>query len=667
MFTWSALGGVIGLLFAALWGTGTAVADQPFAVQSQITDRVGALGDRRAEVQQALDRLTAQRRVQLLVVYVKDFSGSNAQTWADRTAQQSGIGRRDLLMAVGTSARQYAVSADQNFALTDAQLDEVASVAIEPALRQNDWAGAAIGAADGYDAALGGQPIPAPQVTPGTANPSGDSGPSPLVWILPVGAGVAAGGAFLYVRSRQRRGDPSGGALGPDGRPAPTLDELDRQAGQLLVQTDDAIKTSEQEVGFAQAQFGAEAAAPFAEAVAFAKEQLDAAFRVRQRLDDSEPETPEQRRAMLEEILARCQAADQRLDAQSAAFDRLRDLEKNAPQVLAQVQAGHQELATKVGTARQQLAELASRYTTSALELVKTAPDEAQSRLDFARDNLDRAGNELRSGTTAQAAVHVQAAESAVGQARELLDAVDRHAHELSEASQALDAAIKDTTDDLATAQGLLSDERWRNELAPHVTRAAEVTSSVQQELARGPADPLAELRRLQEANQALDQALDGVRDRQAREKAARAQLDQAVLAARGEISASTDFINTHRGAVGSTPRTRLAEAQRLLAKAVELATTDPVSALSSAEQAGSLANEAGQLARQDIGGTDPAFGPMGGGGGGGRMADAMIGGILIDSILNSGRRSGGSRPAPTPGSFGGTATRGRRGAGGRF
>jgi hypothetical protein len=193
------------------------------------------------------------------------------------------------------------------------------------------------------------------------------------------------------------------------------------------------------------------------------------------------------------------------------------------------------------------------------------------------------------------------------------------------------------------------------------VTRASEVTAAVQQELASGPTDPLAELRRLQEANQALDQALAGVRDRQAREKAARAQLDQAVLAARGEISATTDFINTHRGAVGSTPRTRLAEAQRLLAKAVDLATTDPIAALSSAEQAGALAGEAARLARQNIGGAAPM------GGGSGRMADAMIGGILIDSILNSGRRSGGSRPAPTPGSFGGTATRGRRGAGGRF
>ncbi|CAM5231636.1 hypothetical protein STANM309S_06216 [Streptomyces tanashiensis] len=52
-------------------------ADDPVVLSrdGQITDRVGALGDRTRLVEDALDRLYDERRVQLFVVYVRDFSG----------------------------------------------------------------------------------------------------------------------------------------------------------------------------------------------------------------------------------------------------------------------------------------------------------------------------------------------------------------------------------------------------------------------------------------------------------------------------------------------------------------------------------------------------------------------------------------------------------------
>ncbi|MYS68510.1 TPM domain-containing protein [Streptomyces sp. SID5473] len=122
------------------------------ARDGQITDRVGALGDRRAEVVRALDRLYAAERVQLFVVYVRDFSGRTAQEWADATARRNGLGTDDLLLAVATHDRQYAYWAAAASPLTDARLAEVARTAIVPPLREHDWAGAAVGAADGYAA-----------------------------------------------------------------------------------------------------------------------------------------------------------------------------------------------------------------------------------------------------------------------------------------------------------------------------------------------------------------------------------------------------------------------------------------------------------------------------------------------------------------------------------
>jgi hypothetical protein len=150
------------------------------------------------------------------------------------------------------------------------------------------------------------------------------------------------------------------------------------------------------------------------------------------------------------------------------------------------------------------------------------------------------------------------------------------------------------------------------------------------------------------------------------------------LLAARSEISATQDFITTRRGGIGGEARTRLAEAQRHLDRAMSLAQTDPVSALAAAQQADALAEQAGQLARADVGAF--AGGGAGGGGGFGGLGGAILGGILIDSIFGGGGRgsggfggggfggfggSGGGRRSP--GSFGGRGTRGRRGGGGRF
>ncbi|MFD9258782.1 TPM domain-containing protein, partial [Streptomyces sp. NPDC059538] len=163
---------------AATAGAPAARAEDPVTLsqQGQITDRVGALGDRQGAVTAALDKLYADRRIQLFVAYVRDFSGRSAQSWADATAQRNGLGQNDVLLAVATGARQYAYSADVDSGFTEQQLATVARTAIEPALKQNDWAGAAIGAANGYNAVLGGQPVPVPTITPGPADPGGKAG-----------------------------------------------------------------------------------------------------------------------------------------------------------------------------------------------------------------------------------------------------------------------------------------------------------------------------------------------------------------------------------------------------------------------------------------------------------------------------------------------------------
>ncbi|MFD7100827.1 TPM domain-containing protein, partial [Streptomyces xanthophaeus] len=71
------------LLALGGWGVAGAPparAEDPVTLsqQGQVTDRVGALGDRAPAVTAALDELYADRRIQLFVTYVRDFSGRSA-------------------------------------------------------------------------------------------------------------------------------------------------------------------------------------------------------------------------------------------------------------------------------------------------------------------------------------------------------------------------------------------------------------------------------------------------------------------------------------------------------------------------------------------------------------------------------------------------------------
>lgn len=659
---------------AWLLATGVAHAEEPGELDSgQITDRVDALGDRRDEVQDSLDQLNSDHQLQLFVVYVDSFSGQPALDWADETAQINGLGLNDALLVVATGDRQYAYSVDEEYPLSDAQLAEVATVAIEPPLRENDWAGAAIGAAEGYASALDGRPIETPEIVPGEEAPG--AGGFPWLPVAVVG-GAAAVGAYAFVRAR-RRGERAAGPVTADPSRL-TLDELDKRASSLLVETDDAIKTSEQEVGFATAQFGEAAAAPFAAVLEEAKGDLTASFRLRQRLDDAEPEDEATRRSMLMEIISRCEEANAKLDDQAEDFDRLRDLERNAPQVLAEVEQRAEQVRSRQSAVEGTLTALSGRFADSALTTVAGNGSEAAERLAFAADSVVMARKKIDAGDTAAAAVSALAAEEAVDQAGQLLDAVDRLAADLEKASTGLQSAVQDTVQDLAEAKALLTaGDEHEGDLAGLVAAAEQALASVQHEVAAGRFDPIAAIRRIEEADRSLDQALAGVRDQQQRAQRARASLDQAVLAARSEISATQDFITTRRGAVGGEARTRLAEAQRLLDQAIELSESDPESALARAQQADALAERAGQLARADVGAyATPGGGGMFGGGGGG-LGGAILGGILIDSMLGGGRRGGfgggfggfggGGGSRRTPGSFGGSGTRGRRGGGGRF
>ena len=89
----------------------------------------------------------------------------------------------------------------------------------------------------------------------------------------------------------------------------------------MVVDVDNAVRTSDNELALAVEEFGDKETAPFSRAVTNAKTTLAQAFNVRQILDDAVPETPAQRRDLLTRVIVAAAKADRELDAQREAFD----------------------------------------------------------------------------------------------------------------------------------------------------------------------------------------------------------------------------------------------------------------------------------------------------------------------------------------------------------
>jgi hypothetical protein len=138
---------------------------------------------------------------------------------------------------------------------------------------------------------------------------------------------------------------------------------------------------------------------------------------------------------------------------------------------------------------------------------------------------------------------------------------------------------------------------------------------------------------------------------------------------ARAEVATASQFITARLGAVDASARGSLSEAHRHLVRAESLADSDPVTALSEAQQAQRLAASAGQYARHNVQNWDSGGyesdsfagavlgGLFSGGGSSGRYRGGGYGGSSSRSRRTS---SGGSRRSSSGGG-------GRRGGGGRF
>jgi predicted nucleic acid-binding Zn-ribbon protein len=638
---------VIGLAGLLAVPATSAWANDPVTIPSgtNIVDNANVLGGRKAEVQEAIQKLLKDHKYNLYVVTVDSFTNpADPAAWAQEVATKKSMGRADAVLAIATEGKfSFTLNSASPIKSKQSNISQNA-VTANLAGGKKDYAQAAIDTAGAIGDAAGG----------GSGNvPSGDgAGASVLVGTGVVVAGGA--GAYLYFRNKRKKAaQASSASYGPQGAELDPLaslsiEELRRKSGSLIIEADDAIKSSEQELGFAQAQYGDAAVGNFTKALAEAKAHMTESFKLQQQLDDHIPDTEEQQRSWYGEIIRRSEAALGSLQEQKADFDSLRELEKNAPQALAAVTTGAHDADAKIATAEQSLTALRAKYADSALVQVADNITQAKERLAFVQNATATAQEKLAAGEGSLAAVAVRAAEESLHQTNVLLDAIAKVSASLDEARNGLEAAVVETSQDLAQAKAMIQSGE-HPELAGPVAGVEAALAQVKAEIQGGKIDPIATLQRVETAHQALDQSLTGIRNQQDQARRAQASLQQTIMSAQAQISATSDYITARRGGVGTEARTRLAESQRNLDYALSISRNDPVTALTYAQQAHALAAQAAQLAQADVDnfggyanqgfGGGGMFGGRGGGGGG--LGGAILGGILINSILNGGGGGG--------------------------
>jgi hypothetical protein len=618
----------------------------------QVTDDARVLdAGSSAAVDDALERLNREHNVQLFVVFVDSFDGIDSQDWTNETAEMNGLGLNDILLAVAVVDRQYAWSADQDFVLSDDELEQVAADSIEPALQDDDWAEAVVAGADGYRAVLNDRDAP------GSGPATGVSGGASLLGCcLPLGLVAIVGGIAAFFIARRRRGR---GPAAPSAHGEPDMKELETTAGRLLVQVDDALRASEQELGFAEAEFGADAVVEYRTALADSKKDVAEAFRIQQGVYDSEPEDEPTRREMLQKIIALSEAADARLDEKTESFTRLRDVAGRVGEVLTSVS---QRLGTVEGglaAATATLGELKAAYLSSALGDVADDDVEAAELVTFARSAIEKGTAENAAGDNNAAAMSARAAEDAVAQAEQLLAAVEAARGQLGQALTDLASEVAALERSAATVAS-----QGASELGPLADTARRVAGEARAALDAPPLDPVAQLAQIRAAAAQLDAALGSARDAAAQAEAARTAATGAIRSARDRIASAEAFIATRHGAVGTQARSSLGEAQARLARAEQLVATDASAAMTEAQSAQQYAESASRYAQSDVVAYDRGSvqvpqpqQPAGGSGEWMRTAGAAAAGAVLSGVLRD-AFSGGSA-----GGFGGSA--GRRSGGG--
>lgn len=419
--------------------------------------------------------------------------------------------------------------------------------------------------------------------------------------------------------------------------------DLARRAEQSLVAADERIRTTSDELAFAEAELGGSLTGDLTRALDAVRTHLREAFQLHQLNHDEIPDTPEELRTRNARIVQLCDWAQDLLDEKTAVLAESIAKVRRAPEVVARVRADAEALSERIPATTATIERLSARYSPSAMTQITASAKEAEQLIAFATHGASVSERRRAAKQNEEANLALETATEATRRAANLLDAVEDFEIEALRAESTLAEVVADSRSDLIAARS-----------APQVPAVAEAVSRLQQALsaltpAGEPNDPFAELSHLRAANSALDDAIAKARHRAENPLPSLAQIQHAIDDADRQLGVARGLISGHRGWIGADARTRLAEAERLRVGLSDLLPEEETreQALLSARRVAHLASEALQLAQRDIDSSRPQDQGWGGGwggggwggggrrGGGGDVASGILGGLVIGSILD--------------------------------
>ena len=573
----------------------SAWAQEPMSITgTTVLDNTSVLGDT-ADLKKKISDLSKNHKVDLHVVTINKFENpSSSSEWAKALAKKNNWGSADAVLVIATESRQAYFIAGSEKTLSSEQQSKVYQDYVKPKLQSGDYKGAAAAAVEGIDAQKsGGSGVVVGAVAVGTASVA------------------AVGGTYLY-RRRKKSAEAKKSGVNKYGYPTvpqATIEELQTRAGASLVQADNTLVRSRQEVEFARAQYGDAQVAEFEKEIVRADELMKASFHRQKLLEDDVPDTPAEQRAWLGEIIENSRQVTEMMQAQEEKLSSLRNLEHDAPAAIEKLQLGLPELDQRIEAVQRTYSQLQERYLPSALEPVKENVALIEANRTLLQQN--RAG-------------------------------------ELETAQNNLSTDLLSVQRDIAEAKSLAASQN-KDDLQAVAAGMEAVLGEVRQQSETRPNDPLALNEQLRQLTSELDKSMTSLRADRERQHAAEQSLERALRSARVQVDSARDFIGNRRGGVGAQARTYLSEAESHLSEAHRLRTTNPASALDSANRAIALATDAQNAANRDM---NSYYDDRGGRGGFDIGDSSLAKGMLLGTILGS--LSSGSAHGHSGGDSGG-------------
>lgn len=397
---------------ALLSGGAASAATPPDLDPGFVTDASGVLGDAaEARLEKQLGDLAAKDgRPELYVILVPDFEDpGNALAWADATALRNNLAPDQYLLAIATEGRTLAISAEyggdgvQAGPLSEDRILQIEDHLGGDYLADDDWEGGISYVAGELDR------VPWPW----------------WVWVLGVAtlALLVFGVTRLVLHLRRRA------AAAAELR---TLEGQKKRAARLLVRADEAVRTSEQELGFVTAEFGEETTAEFTTVLKECRARLDGGFQLLQKLEDSTEDTPAETRAWTDEIIRMCAQTDRDLDGRKQQLASLRALAEGSAATLTRLRTARAEATGIQQDAAERLAVLTAAFPPAALVGVTGNPAEIGRRLAAADAQLAALEKAVQAHKPSAISQAVHEIERLLAEAGDLRDAVKAQADALA-------------------------------------------------------------------------------------------------------------------------------------------------------------------------------------------------------------------------------------------